>query len=201
MAAGTSATTSVSLIRRLAHDPVDQSAWVEFVDRYGAAILRWARAWGLQDADALDVSQNVLHRVYGQVSQFAYDPSKSFRGWLRTIVEHAACDAVRCAPRELATGESATCRILENQKARADLAQRFEQEYDLELLEQASNVVQQRVAYNTWKAYELTARAGTPVAEVARVLGMTAGAVYQAKSEVLRRLREEVNRLSASGGP
>ena len=52
-----------------------------------------------------------------------------------------------------------------------------------------------QVEPRTWEAYRLTAEEGLSGIEAATRLGMGAGAVYQAKSAVLRRLHEEVRDL------
>ena len=199
MPAQNDSSTSITLIGRLAQNPVDQAAWVEFVDRYGRRVLHWARAWRLQEADVQEVSQRVLTKVFVQLPRFVYDPSRSFRGWLRTIVEHAVHDALATTPKDAATGLTDTMHLLGTVEARVDLARRIEQEYDLEMLEQASAIVRQRVEPQTWKAYELTTRDQRAPAEVARNLGMNVGAVYQAKSSILHQLRQEISRLEASG--
>ena len=55
--------TRTSLLLRLRQAPPDQEAWAEFVDRYGPQIHGWCRRWGLQEADAQDVTQTVLLRL------------------------------------------------------------------------------------------------------------------------------------------
>jgi RNA polymerase sigma-70 factor, ECF subfamily len=77
--------TSVTLLGRLRNDPKDQAAWNDFVARYEPTILQWCRGWRLQDSDARDVTQNVLLKLQGSLGKSAYDPSKSFRGWLKTL--------------------------------------------------------------------------------------------------------------------
>jgi RNA polymerase sigma-70 factor (ECF subfamily) len=49
----------------------------------------------------------------------------------------------------------------------------------------------------TWQAFWGTAVDGRPAAEVGAELKMSTGAVYVAKSRVLARLREEVQRIEA----
>ena len=49
--------TDLSLLKKLKVRPTDDVAWHEFVARYGEKILGWCRSWGLQDADAADVTQ------------------------------------------------------------------------------------------------------------------------------------------------
>ena len=76
--------TSASLLNRLRRDPNDQSAWNEFVNRYGPRIHAWCRHWNLQEADAQDVTQIVLLQLAAKMRTFVYDPSRSFRAWLKT---------------------------------------------------------------------------------------------------------------------
>jgi RNA polymerase sigma factor (sigma-70 family) len=195
MAGRDNSKTSITLLARLACLPPDQAAWCDFVDRYGPRILQWCRAWGLQEADILDVSQAVLTKLAVQMGRFQYDPAGSFRNWLRTLVERAALDLLSARGRALGGGTTQTAQMLSNLKARDDLVHRLEEEFDLELLEAATQIVLGRVAPKTWEAYDLTARKGCAAPEVAARLGMRVGTVYQAKSSVARMLQEEVRRL------
>src|SRR5207302_5740857 len=88
MANGTLPTTRLTLLTQLRKDPSDQAGWDEFVDRYGRHIYRWCRQWKLQDADAEDVTQDILVKLTQKLGAFAYDPSRSFRGWLKTVAHH-----------------------------------------------------------------------------------------------------------------
>ncbi len=84
--------TSPTLLGRVAQYPPDQAAWTEFVDRYGTRIVRWCRAWGLQDADARDTSQEILLRLAVRLRSFQYDATGSFRGFLRKFVNDTLMD-------------------------------------------------------------------------------------------------------------
>ena len=57
---------------------------------------------GLQPADAEDVTQDVLLRLSRALKMFTYDPSRTFRGWLRAVTLHALNDfaAERVVSRE-----------------------------------------------------------------------------------------------------
>ena len=91
----TDCSTHVSILMALCNDPGDQSAWAAFVDRYGPQIHAWCLRWRLQDADAQDVTQMVLLKLVRHLPDFAYDPSRSFRGWLRTLTAHSWSDFIR----------------------------------------------------------------------------------------------------------
>src|SRR5262245_6442348 len=129
-------TTHLTLLTRLRHDRFDQSAWDEFVERYGRHIYRWCRRWKLQDADAEDLTQNILVKLTQHLRDFAYDPSRSFRGWLKTVAHHAWRDfedGRRHAPP--AAGDRQVRELMLTLEARDDLAKKLEEAFDLELLE------------------------------------------------------------------
>src|SRR5262249_9054828 len=84
--------TRPSLLRRLRQEPHDQTAWDEFVARYGRQIAGWCRQWHLQPSDADDVTQNVLVKLASYLRTFVYDPSRRFRGLLRTMAHNACKD-------------------------------------------------------------------------------------------------------------
>src|SRR6059036_1716125 len=79
--------TRASLLLRL-RDPRDDAAWTEFVDLYAPLIYGYARKQGLQDADAVDLSQEVISAVASAVGKLEYDPRRgTFRGWLFRVVQ------------------------------------------------------------------------------------------------------------------
>src|SRR5436305_6706393 len=87
------AETRLSLLVRLTRaGPADERAWREFVDYYAPVIYRWCTRRGLQETDAQDVTQQVLVKLAAKLPAFTYDPDRSFRGWLRTLTQHALAD-------------------------------------------------------------------------------------------------------------
>src|SRR3954454_20954889 len=104
MVLATLPTTRVTLLTQLRQDPSDQAGWDEFVECYGRHIYRWCRQWKLQDADAEDVTQDILLKLIQKLRAFTYDPSRSFRGWLKTVTHHAWRDFAdsRCHARRAA---------------------------------------------------------------------------------------------------
>ena len=191
--------TSLSLLGRLRQAPTDQAAWARFVDRYAPRVYQWCRQWGLPDADAQDVSQDVLVKLVDRMRGFRYDPAGSFRGWLRTLTRHAWADFLARQGRAgRGSGDSQALARLHSVEARDDLARRLEEEFDRELLEQATELVRRRAAPRTWEAFRLLALEGWSGARVAEHLGMKVAAVFVARSQVQKRLREEVRRLEAA---
>lgn len=64
--------TSETLIARV-KNLGDVDSWSEFVGIYQPTILRMAKRRGLQDADALDVAQQILISVSNSISSWSPD--------------------------------------------------------------------------------------------------------------------------------
>ncbi|MBM4072465.1 MAG: sigma-70 family RNA polymerase sigma factor [Planctomycetes bacterium] len=192
--------TRITLLGRLRRDPGNEAAWAEFVDHYGPTIMRWCGRWRLQEADAQDVTQNVLLRLADKLRTFTYDPSRSFRAWLKTIAHHACADFVESRQRPgLGSGDSNVARLLLNAEARQDLLDHLEGEFDREILQQAMFRVRLRVAPQTWQAFSLTALDGLSGADAAERIPMQVAQVYVAKRRVQKMLKDEVARLEQDG--
>jgi RNA polymerase sigma-70 factor (ECF subfamily) len=188
-------TTSLSLLVRLRGTPSDQAAWSEFVECYGRRVHNWCRRFGLQEADAEDVTQTVLLKLLQAMQTFRYDPALRFRAWLKTVTHHTWQDLVRSRRELAAGGRPAADDPLQTLSARDDLAARLEDEYQQELVQRALERVRPRVQPQTWDAFRLTAFDGLSGAEVARRLGMPVTSVYKARSNVRILLEAEVHYL------
>jgi RNA polymerase sigma factor (sigma-70 family) len=163
-------------------------------------IFRWCRRWGLQEADAEDVTQNVLVELSRQMRTFEYDPSGRFRGWLKTVARRAWSRFAEGRARAAAGGgEEPTLALLRSPASCEDFLQQLEEESDRELLEKGMERVRQRVRPHTWEAFRLMALEGLSGAEVAGRLGMKTGAVFVARSKVQKMIQEEVRRLDGEG--
>jgi RNA polymerase sigma-70 factor (ECF subfamily) len=171
----------------------EPSAWAELLKRCVPVIYQWCRAWHLQEADAQDLTQNVLLKLARRIRTFEYNPAKSFRAYLKTLARYAWCDLLseRATPGS-GGGGSVHLRQIESESAREDLARRLEDDFEQELLHKAMEIVQTRVQPRTWEAFRLTALEGRSGGETARRLGMSLAGVYKARSRVQQLLRDEV---------
>src|SRR5262245_51985459 len=188
--------TRVTLLQRLRRDPADPQAWAEFVDEYRGKIMGWCHVWGLQEADAQDVTQTVLLKLAVRMRDFAYDPDKSFRAWLKTVARHAWMAFVDDRGQlGVGSGDTRVLEQLHSVAARDDLLQRLEEGFDRELLEEAVRRIRLRVEPRTWEAFRLTAEEGLSGAEASERIGMRVSQVYVAKKRVQEMLREEIQNL------
>jgi RNA polymerase sigma factor (sigma-70 family) len=191
--------TRVTLLARI-RDGRDADAWREFVHLYGPVVYRFARNRGLQDADAADLMQDVLRSVARNAPRMEYDPKRgTFRGWLYTVTRNKIYNflsAQRNRPR--GTGDADAQERLDSTPARDEGGgpdAEWEKEYQRRISARAMEKVKDEFQAATWQAFWQTAVEGKAAAEVGVVLKMTAGAVYVAKSRVLARLRDEVQKM------
>lgn len=186
--------TRLSLLCRL-RDAADREAWTQFLHVYGPLIHAYARRQQLQDADAADVTQEVLQAVSSSVGRF--DPERgSFRSWLFTLAHHKTCDFLsRRARPGLGSGDSAMQEQL--QAIAAPEGEDFwNQEYERQLFGWAVDQVRSSFTEVTWSAFWQTAVEGKSAQDASASLGISVGAVYIAKSRVQARLKEQLDGLA-----
>ncbi len=192
--------TRLSLLMRLTRPgEQDESAWCEFVDYYGPIIYRWCLYRKIQESDAEDIMQQVLLRLARNLPRFQYDPSKSFRAWVKTLTYHAYVDFL--AEKSPNCIDAGVWDILSTVGAREELLKHIEDEFDLEILELAMQRVRSRVEPATWDVFRLTALENRPAAEVGVMLGKQVSTVYALRSKVQKLIQEQVQRLEASETP
>jgi len=181
-------TTSVSLLGRLS-EPRPDAAWQRFVDLYAPLIFRWGCQKGLSPADAADLVQDVLATLLVKLPEFEYDPTRRFRGWLRTITVNRACDLRRRNAKLPQNGADA---VLAQLTVVEDVDLFLDAEYCRLLVHRALELLQSEFSKTTWEAGRRQLLDGDSAGEVAQQLGLSLNAAYAAKAKLLKRLREEL---------
>ena len=186
--------TRLSLLVRLC-DARDDGAWSQFVEIYAPLVYGFARRHGLQDADAADLTQDVLQAVSGGIRRLDYDPRRgSFRGWLFTVVRNKLRNFLAAQKRPgRGTGDTDAQQQLQELPAREDdQTAWWDQEYERRVFAWAAEQVRGHFQELTWRAFWQTAVEGKTGPETARLLGMSVAAVYLAKGRVTARLKEVI---------
>jgi RNA polymerase sigma-70 factor (ECF subfamily) len=185
--------TPASLLEKV-RNPADQEAWKRFVRLFTPLLYSWTRQLGMPSQDAADMVQDTMVVLLQKLPRFSYDPPKSFRAWLRTILLNKWRDHRRhCAVFVQHSGDAALASLPGPENgARLPLE---EAEYREHLISRALEVMEAEFQPTTWKACWEIVVAGRSPGEVAVELGITTNAVYVAKSRVLRRLRQELHGL------
>lgn len=193
--------TRPSLLLRI-RDPRDRVAWAEFVDIYGPLVYDHGRRRGLQDADAADLTQDVLRAIAEAAGRFSYDPARgAFRSWLFTVTRRKLLDlARRRRPGDRGTGDTDIQRRLEEEEDGNPVGlDEWDRAFRQRLLDWAADKIRGEFRPETWQAFWLCAVEGRPPREASATLGLSVGAVYTAKCRVLARLREETERARRDG--
>jgi RNA polymerase sigma factor (sigma-70 family) len=185
--------TRASLLIRV-RDPADQAAWHEFVEIYRPLILRLARQKGMQEADGEDVAQEVLAAVAKAVEQREHDPQRArFRTWLNRVAHNAILNALTRGKPDRGSGDSALLAVLNQHESHtgpdSDL---LRLEHRREVFRWAARQVRKEFHQATWVLFWLTAVEGHTVEAVAEELAKNPGAIYAARSRVIRRIQEKV---------
>ncbi len=187
--------TNPSLLVKI-RNPADQRAWLEFVQLYGPVIHRSVRAIGLQDADASDVTQQVLVAVAKTLEKRPHDPDRArFRTWLSRVTRHTALNMMRKLrnTRKLHIQHPLA---MDDAADPQDDSHLLDQEYEREIFHVAARNIEAEFESRTWQAFWLTAVEGIAIEATASRLGVQSGTVYAARSRIMRRLRLEVERLT-----
>lgn len=191
---GSTGSTRSSLLLRIQAD--EPGAWSRLVDLYGPLVYHWCRRHGVDDADAADVFQEVFSAVAKSVGAFTQQRNGgTFRGWLWTITRNKIRDFHRQRAKGIeAVGGTHAQQRLEDLPDRLseDNLDDDDRSETASLFHRALELVRCEFEQRTWQAFWQVAVEGHSTADVAAELGITANGVRQAKSRILRRLRQEL---------
>jgi RNA polymerase sigma-70 factor (ECF subfamily) len=205
--------TSTSLLQRVRLR--DDDAWSRLVRLYGRLVLYWCRQAGLQRADRADVFQEVFRSVAAHIDGFRRDrQGDTFRGWLRAVTRSKIQDHFRSLQREpaaqggtdvqerlqrapdaFAAGEFSDVEIVADPANDGGSDPASEAAEKSLLMEQALQLAREAFEERTWQAFWRTTVDGVATDIAAKEIGISSAGVRQARSRVLRRLREEFSGL------
>jgi len=189
--------TRISLIVRLPGG-ADVDAWMEFAEIYEPFVYRFARRQGLQDADAHELVQEVFLGVAKAIRRWEPDPDRSrFSTWLFRIAKNQLVNHLRRRRSEHVFDSVAWQQIDAEHATEEDWQQHEEAAYEQAVFQWASFRVRNDVHPRTWQAFWQTCVENQSVQAVAEQLEIPRGAVYVARSRVIRRLRQEVRKFES----
>ena len=193
--------TRPSLLLRI-RDFRDEDAWNQFIELYAPLIYGYLRKRNIQDADAGDLTQDVLSSVTSTANDFTYDPQRgSFRGWLLTVTRNKMLNFVSRKKAQAGSGDSGVQRAIEEMTAEEDDRSQWDLESERRLFEWAAEKARSEFQDSTWQAFWLTAVDNQSASAVAEKLDLSVGAVYVAKSRVTARLRQFIDNIVDEGIP
>lgn len=194
----------------------DTEAWIEFARWCRVTILAECKKHHLNASEAEDIVQLVLIRLSRRMERFAYDPSRSFRGWLRSLTRSTILnyrtrgDGPGAGPRVLSVDprdwpwpahdpslpddpdDEETPDDQDGPPRWRDLRHR---------IAQVLKMARQRCAPDTWQSFWLTQVEGRSANEAAQALAKTPGAVRAARARVIVLLQALWDETTEPGDP
>ena len=176
-------TTSKTMLDKIASG--DEICWDEFYHRYAPVVIAVAQFRGLKKNDAEDVCQQVMMQFFKQSKTFRFDPNIArFRTYFGRIVNAKITNFYRDNNEAVPVAET------EETAVDPETDSLFMNEWRKVVIKEAEQELKQRVAPETFQAYELYAVQGRPVEKVAEYLDCTENQVYQAKKRCFAMMRE-----------
>ena len=178
-------TTSKTLLDKIASG--DEISWDEFYQKYSPIVKALAVYKGLSGTDADDVCQQVMMQFFKQSQTFKFDPDVArFRTYFGRIVNAKIINYFRRKENK----EILVDDVMPDIPVDPEIEAIYMSEWRKTLLIEAQQKLKERVAPETYQAYELYAVQGRPVEKVAAYLDCSVNQVYQAKKRCFAMMRE-----------
>jgi RNA polymerase sigma-70 factor (ECF subfamily) len=177
--------TSPTLLERV-KDAQDHEAWGRFHSLYAPLLRDWIRWFGVPPAAVEDLVQDSLIRAARKMPTFSYNPEKSFRGWLRTVVRNQVLSFYRAR-----SNRPPHMPLPPGLDPGADPGEEaWEADYRRHLLETLLKQVREQVDDEVWLAFDACHLRCLPRGQAARELGITYATLIGRAWKVMRLLRE-----------
>ena len=190
--------TRVTLLERL-RTGKDQTAWLEFESTYRAFIFSLILRMGIPNADAEDISQTVLTKVWQKIEDFEYNRNRGkFHNWLAAMTRNTVKDFFR-TKKNFITGRDA----VEYKEAYDSIEQQIlpeieklaREEWILHITNLAWENIKNDLHENKRDVFKYISQE-IPNPEIAQKLGISETSVRVYKAEVFEKMRIEINRLN-----
>ncbi len=146
----------------------------------------------MSEHDADDLTQDVMLSIVRNLGDFEHAGRLgSFRAWLKTVTLNRVTDFWRSRARDvLSDGQSSKDCLGRLADPETSLEQDWEQQHDEFVLRSLLSLMDMEFEPSTMYAFRRVALQGASAATVAAELNTTVGAVYTARSRVMRRVRQ-----------
>jgi RNA polymerase sigma-70 factor (ECF subfamily) len=174
----------------------DGQAWQQLVNLYRPLVVFWCRRAGLSGPDVEDLAQEVFASTALGLGNFRRErPGDTFRGWLRVITNnHILQHHRRNARHPLPSGGSNALQLL--QEIPDGLAGDEDEEMEFgRVCRRVMEQVRGEFEEKTWQAFWLTVVEDRAPVTLTVELSMSTDAIRQAKSRILRRIKQELGEL------
>lgn len=184
-------TTSPTLLEQAAGG--DAQAWTRLTSLYGPLVFYWGQKQGLSHADSADVTQDVFASLARNLERFEQRKESSFRAWLWVMTRNQLVDDFRRRSRHVQAigGTNAWQKLAAHAEALPDDPSEFTEAEPLNALHHRGlEMVKAEFEERSWAIFQRVVMDEVSTTDVATEFEVTANAVRQTKSRILRRLRQ-----------
>ena len=181
----------------------NNEAWLEFEGIYRGFILSLIVRMGINQADAEDISQAVLTKVWQKIEDFEYNQNKGkFHNWLAAMTRNTVRDFFR-TKKNFITGRDS----VEYQEQYVDIEEQVlpdienlaREEWVLHITNLAWDNIKSDIYETKQEVFKMVSREA-PTREISEKLGISEASVRVYKAEVFEKMRTEITRLNKELG-
>ncbi len=185
-------------------DRANAVAWQRYWQTYHPKIRQWCASSQLKGDELDEVVSMVLAKIVKTMEAgWAYDPRRTYRGWLWRVCYSQVKEFLerKAGSPAKGTGASDVMEQLLEQPAPCD-ADNAEAEFAA-LVVRATEGVKESLGEDSvkWRSFQMTAIEDRWGKQVAEALGISVGLVHQNKSRVAAEIRAQVERLRDNDNP
>ena len=188
--------TRLTLIER-ARNPLDESAWEDFVTYYYDFIKAVLFNMSINSNDVEDLVQVILLALWKSLPEMKYEKGKArFRTWLSKIIKFKAIDYIRKSVRNQnkQTKIINEAELIEENLLGTELETMIMEEWRVYVVETAIKRISCHFSSNALQAFTRSMK-GEPTAIIAQDLGIKNNSVIKLRNRFKQRLSEEIEDL------
>lgn len=175
------------MLERLKSPDAPNADWQRLHEIYVPLLRHWLGKLAVPADDVDDLAQEVWLVVLRKLPEFERRRDGSFRAWLRQLAVNLVRNWRRKGRPQVSNEELLT----QFEDANSDLAHQWDRDHDRHVFDRLLDAVRPDFAAPTWNAFRRFAIDGVPAARVGEEFQLSEAAVLQAKSRILKRLRQE----------
>ncbi|WP_168442550.1 RNA polymerase sigma factor [Pontiella desulfatans] len=188
--------TRKTLIARVQNQQ-NERAWEEFIEIYRRYVYAVIRNMNISEADAQDIHQNIMIKLWEKLPNIELERITSFRGYLSTITKNEVLQFIRSSQRRVAREEKAaadsTLSYLDNIRL-PEIDKIADQEWRIHLTNLALKNIESLFSKNAIEVFRLCIQ-GWSTEEVMSRTGLSESTVNTLKSRVKTRFNTELEFL------
>ncbi|WDE96563.1 RNA polymerase sigma factor [Lentisphaera profundi] len=178
-------------------DQYNDDAWAEFSEVYKHYIYAIIRGMKITAADADDIVQKIMMRLWKKLPEMSYDEQKSFRAFLAVVTKNEVLRFIEHRKRQMKRDQNAydtddgdylsTIRLPE-------IEQIAQKEWEIYLTNRAFENLAKDYDTKAIEGFKMCLK-GIGVGEVARLIGVEEKMVYNLRFRMKERFSKEIAKL------